>query len=78
MMLSLYDYLGYAAGSELGELVYSYAKLRKVKVGSRQVETSKYKGKVLLYNKEFLDETFKTQDLFVNKITVNVNRKKVF
>lgn len=58
-MLSLLDYLHYPAGSELGEEVYQFARSKKAKVASRQVKTAKYEGKVMLYEKELLDEFFK-------------------
>jgi len=62
-MLSLYDYLGYAAGSRLGKKVANYAKLKKVKHSVRQVNTKTYTGEVMLYTREFLDEYFKGKDL---------------
>jgi hypothetical protein len=63
-MISLFDYLGKAAGKELGEKVNKYAKIRKVKVGARYVETPVYKGFVMLYTPEFLDEFFEAQKIF--------------
>lgn len=66
-MLSLYDYLGYAAGNELGEQVAAYAKLRKASYSVRYVSNPKYKGNVMLYDKEFLDEYFKVQKIFTDQ-----------
>ena len=60
-MMSLYDYLGRAAGSELGKQVAEYAKIRKTAFDVRQVKNSKYAGLILLYKKEFLDEFFKVK-----------------
>jgi hypothetical protein len=56
--LSLFDYLGRAAGGELGKAVYDKAKVAKQPVQTRTVETKKYKGEVLLYTREFLNEYF--------------------
>jgi hypothetical protein len=63
-MLSLYDYLGRAAGSKLGKQVADYAKLRKAKCSSRHVSNPAYTGEVLLYTKEFLDECFTAKKIF--------------
>ena len=63
-LISLYDYLGKAAGPELGKLVADYAKLRKFPVQLREVNTKTYKGKVLLYTKEFLMEFFHAKNIF--------------
>jgi hypothetical protein len=72
-MLSLYDYLGYAAGNELGQSVADYAKIRKVKGGVRSVSNVKYKGNVMLYTKEFLDEYFIVEKLFKGKDYTEIN-----
>jgi len=56
--LSLFDYLGRAAGGELGKAVYDKAKSTKQPVQKRKVETRTYKGEVLLYTREFLNEYF--------------------
>mgnify|MGYP001061660833 CR=1 FL=1 len=55
---SLYDYLGQAAGPALGKDVYNVALLEKEPVATREVDTRYYKGKVMLYRKEFLKEYF--------------------
>ena len=62
-MISLYDYLGHAAGRELGAEVAAYAKIRRTVSSQRYVKNSKYKGMVFLYTKEFLDEFFKVQSV---------------
>tara|TARA_R100000951_G_scaffold81680_1_gene69319 strand:+ start:661 stop:873 length:213 start_codon:yes stop_codon:yes gene_type:complete len=62
-MISLYDYLGKAAGKELGNKVNTYARLRKQPFKQRYVENPVYKGRVFLYTKEFLDEYFKVQEI---------------
>jgi hypothetical protein len=56
--LSLYDFLGKAAGMELGAAVCKSAIESKEKIGEREIENPKYKGKVHLYRKEFLDKYF--------------------
>ena len=57
-MMSLYDYLGSAAGMKLGKEVCDTAiKLRET-IQEREISNSKYTGKVHLYRREFLDEYF--------------------
>jgi len=63
-MISLYDYLGKAAGSELGKQVNAYAYIRQVETGWRYIENPVYKGKVALYTREFLNEFFRVQAIF--------------
>ena len=57
-MLSLYDYLGKPAGKELGAAVHEYAKLSKIQMTMKEVSNPKYKGKVMMYPKSFLDQYF--------------------
>ena len=66
-MLSLYDYLGRAAGNKLGEQVAAYAKLRKARFGTREVNHRGYKGLVHTYTKAFLDECFNAKKVFSPK-----------
>ena len=58
-MMSLYDYLGRAAGSELGRQVAEAASMSRVKSEMREVSNPKYTGNVMLYPKAFLDLYFK-------------------
>ena len=58
-MMSLYDYLGHAAGPELGKQVAYAASQSGVKSEMREVANPKYTGKVMLYPKTFLDLYFK-------------------
>ena len=58
-MMSLYDYLGRAAGSELGQKVATAAAAAGVKSETRQVSNPVYRGPVMLYPKAFLDLYFK-------------------
>jgi hypothetical protein len=57
-MMSLYDYLGRAAGSELGKQVAETAKRLQETVHKRYVSNPSYTGEILLYRREFLDEYF--------------------
>lgn len=58
-MVSLFDFLGHAAGAALGAAVYGTARRSSEKVETRIIETKTYKGKVMLYRKAFLDNYFK-------------------
>ena len=60
-MVSLYDYLGKAAGAELGKQVADYAAVRKAKFETRTVTNPRYNGIIMLYEKTFLDEFFKVK-----------------
>ena len=60
-MMSLFDYLGHAAGEELGKKVAGIAAKRSVRTAIRQVITKKYTGPVMLYPKSFLDWYFKPE-----------------
>ena len=64
-MVSLFDFLGHAAGAALGAAVYGVANRTKEKVETREVRTKTYTGKVMLYRKAFLDEYFKTKKQLV-------------
>ena len=57
-MMSLYDYLGRAAGKELGGEVFRTAMALKETVEERPISNPKYTGNVHLYRREFLDEYF--------------------
>jgi hypothetical protein len=60
-MVSLFEYLGHAAGASLGAAVYQVARRTREKVDTREVVTKTYKGKVMLYRKAFLTEYFKSK-----------------
>ena len=55
---SLYEYLGYAAGKELGGKVRKAARKAKQPTVTQHVEQGGYEGEVLCYTTEFLDEYF--------------------
>ena len=58
-MISLYDYLGHAAGPDLGKQVASAAAKAGVKHSIREVNHRGYNGPIMLYPKAFLDLYFK-------------------
>ena len=58
-MVSLYDYLGRAAGPDLGKQVATAAAKAGVKHEIREVNNPKYKGPIMLYPKSFLDLYFR-------------------
>lgn len=57
-LISLYDYLGYAAGAQLGKEVATVAVEQKEKIGKKAIATRTYTGEILMYRREFLDEYF--------------------
>ena len=57
--ISLYDYLGHAAGGDLGQQVAYAAAKAGVVTETRQVSNPVYKGPVMLYPRSFLDLYFK-------------------
>ena len=57
--VSLYDYLGHAAGSDVGQQVAFAAAKAGVLTETRQVSNPVYKGPVMLYPRSFLDLYFK-------------------
>ena len=63
-MISLFDYLGKAAGLTLGQQVNQYARMRKAKYSIRAIRNTTYEGNVTLYKREFLDEFFKVKSIF--------------
>jgi hypothetical protein len=60
-MFSLYEYLGRAAGSELGKQVIQKAIQQQVRVTSHQVSNPKYEGRILRYPISFLKEYFNSK-----------------
>ena len=57
--ISLYDYLGHAAGSELGQEVAAAARKSGVNGEIREVANPRYTGPVMLWPRAFLDLYFK-------------------
>ena len=60
--LSLYDYLGHAAGSDLGKEVAAAATQAGIRLETREVDNPKYTGTILLYPKDFLEAYFREPD----------------
>jgi len=56
--ISLYDYLGRAAGPDLGKQVAIAASKAGVKSSIREVSHVGYKGPIMLYPRTFLDNFF--------------------
>ena len=65
---SLYEYLGRAAGPELGQQVYAAAEAKGVRADSHEVSNPKYTGIILKYPVSFLDEYFKKPNQTVQEI----------
>ena len=61
--VSLFDYLGHAAGGDLGKAVYTKAKETKQPVQRREVSAKNFTGKILLYTEAFLDSYFKPETI---------------
>jgi hypothetical protein len=57
--LSLFDYLGKAAGSELGKQVANKAAELGIKHHIKEVSNPSYSGPIMMYPKSFLEEYFK-------------------
>ena len=56
--LSLFDFLGKAAGPELGKQVAEAAVKEKIKIEKREISNNKYTGKIMLYPEYFLFNYF--------------------
>ena len=59
---SLYEYLGHAAGPDLGDEVNKEAIKTKQKYVTQKVSNPLYEGEVFCYTKEFLNSFFKIQE----------------
>ena len=57
--LSLYDYLGKAAGNKLGFEVAQASTDAGIKTEMREISNPKYTGKITLYPKDFLEFYFR-------------------
>ncbi len=62
-LISLYDFLGHAAGSDLGKQVAEVATKLKQPIGVRHITNTRYKGVVHLYRGEFLKQFFEAKNL---------------
>ena len=64
---SLYEYLGYAAGPNLGDKVNEAAIKANQEYVTQKVSNPVYKGEVFCYTKKFLDEYFANQYKLINE-----------
>ena len=64
---SLYEYLGYAAGSELGDEVNKAAIEENHEYVTQKVNNPVYEGEVFCYTEEFLNKYFANQYKLINQ-----------
>ena len=77
-MISLYEYLGYPAGSALGKKVFAFAKLIKANHGTKTVPQSRYKnGQIITYDRAFLDLYFKFENFFLGETEPSTLEREV-
>lgn len=62
--VSLFDYLGYAAGPRLGKQVAEAAVKCNEKIAKKAISTRTYTGDVLMYRPQFLKEFFNSKQNF--------------
>ena len=60
--VSLYDYLGKAAGKTLGGEVLKEAQKRGIKRKVKHISQGGYEGNVMIYPKQFLDIYFSEKE----------------
>jgi hypothetical protein len=71
--LSLYDYLGKAAGEKLGKEVKQEADKQEILTQTREITNPKYTGIVFLYPKEFLEFYFREPESNLMDELVDLN-----
>ena len=71
--LSLYDYLGKAAGEKLGKEVKQEADKQEILTQTREISNPKYTGTVLLYPKDFLEFYFREPESNLMDELVDLN-----
>lgn len=64
--ISLYDFQGHKDNEGHGKALYNYAISQGVKPQTRDVENTKYKGKVMLYPESTIEQFFKLLEIFLN------------
>jgi hypothetical protein len=58
-MISVFEYLGKRTpATGVGAKIYDYAKSVGAKTDASEIDTTSYKGKIMLYERGFLDEYF--------------------
>lgn len=70
IFLSLYDYLGHAAGQQLGKQVYETALGLSIQTQEREVSNKNYSGKIKIYPKSFLEAYFNNK---IEKVVIDVD-----
>ena len=71
--LSLYDYLGKAAGEKLGKEVKQEADKQEILTQTREISNPKFTGTVLLYPKDFLEFYFREPESNLMDELVDLN-----
>jgi hypothetical protein len=71
--LSLYDYLGKAAGEKLGKEVKQEADKQEILTQTREISNPKFTGAVLLYPKDFLEFYFREPESNLMDELVDLN-----
>jgi hypothetical protein len=71
--LSLYNYLGKAAGEKLGKEVKQEADKQEILTQTREISNPKFTGTVLLYPKEFLEFYFREPESNLMDELVDLN-----
>ena len=66
-MISVFEYLGGTPEQGTGEKVYKYATKFGAKIETKEVKTTKYTGKIMLYERQMLD-------VYFNKDTTSVQQ----
>ena len=61
--ISLFDYLGKPAGSELGKKVALETHSKNIPYTMKEVHNKLYSGKIMMYPKTFLDKLFKKETM---------------
>jgi len=72
--MSLYDYLGKPAGSNLGEQVFRAASASKIPVKTKEVTTPKYKGKIMMYPENWLIGYFSTGQSNFGEMEIDIEK----
>ena len=72
--MSLYDYLGKPAGSNLGEQVFRAASISRIPVKTKEVTTPKYKGKIMMYPENWLIGYFSTGQSNFGEMEIEVEK----
>ena len=57
-ILSVFEYLGGTPPAGTGEKVYKYATSISAKIETKEVSSTKYTGKIMLYERQMLDVYF--------------------